>query len=38
MIPHNPNGFTKRIEKLFIAPNDTRTFLEQLPRGYGSSL
>ena len=38
MISRNPNGFTKRIEKLFIAPNDTGTFLEQLPRGYGSSL
>ena len=38
MIPKNPNGFTRRVEKLFIAPNDREQFLEQLPRGYGSSL
>lgn len=38
MVPKNPNGFTKRIEKLFIAPNDMDKFLEQLPRGIGSSL
>ena len=31
MISKNPNGFTKRIEKLFIAPNDMEKFLEQLP-------
>jgi hypothetical protein len=35
MIPKNPNGFTKRIEKLFIAPQDREKFLEQLPHGYG---
>jgi hypothetical protein len=34
MVPKNPNGFTKRIEKLFIAPQDTEKFLEQLPHGY----
>jgi len=38
MIPKNPNGFTKRIEKLFIAPNDMDKFLEQLPHGYGNAL
>jgi len=38
MTPKNPNGFTKRLEKLFIAPNDTEKFLEQLPRGYGNTL
>jgi hypothetical protein len=38
MIPRNPNGFTKRIDKLFIAPHDREKFLEQLPRGYGSAL
>jgi len=38
MIPKNPNGFTKRIEKLFIAPNDMDKFLEQLPHGYGRAL
>jgi hypothetical protein len=35
MVPKNPNGFTKRIEKLFIAPNDMDKFLEQLPHGIG---
>jgi len=35
MIPKNPNGFTKRIEKLFIVPKDIEKFLEQLPHGYG---
>lgn len=34
LIPKNPNGFTKRIEKLFIAPSDREKFLEQLPHGY----
>jgi hypothetical protein len=34
MTPKNPNGFTKRIEKLFISPNDREKFLEQLPHGY----
>jgi hypothetical protein len=34
MIPKNPNGFTKRVEKLFIAPQDRETFLEQLPHGF----
>jgi hypothetical protein len=38
MIPKNPNGFTKRIENLFIAPNDMEKFLEQLPHGYGNIL
>jgi hypothetical protein len=38
MIPKNPNGFTKRIERLFIAPDDMEKFLEQLPRGYGGTL
>ena len=34
MIPKNPNGFTKRVEKLFIAPQDRETFLEHLPHGF----
>jgi hypothetical protein len=34
MTPKNPNGFTRRIEKLFIAPQDREKFLEQLPHGY----
>ena len=34
LLPKNPNGFTRRIERLFIAPNDREKFLEHLPRGY----
>jgi len=34
MTPKNPNGFTKRIEKLFIAPQDPERFLAELPHGY----
>ncbi len=32
--PKSQNGFTKRIQKLFIAPQDIQKFLEQLPPGY----
>jgi hypothetical protein len=32
MIPRDPNGFTKRIEKVFIVPKDIDKFLEQLPQ------
>jgi hypothetical protein len=35
LTPKNPSGFTKRIEKLFIAPQDREQFLVQLPHGYG---
>lgn len=34
LVPKNPNGFTKRLDKLFIAPTDRERFLEQLPHGY----
>ena len=34
LIPKNPNGFTKRTEKLFIAPKDIDKFREQLPYGF----
>ncbi len=34
LIPKNPKGLTKRIEKLFITPKDIDGFLEQLPYGY----
>src|SRR5690349_22557862 len=37
MSPRNPNGFTRRIEKLFIVPNDMGSFLAQLPRTYGNT-
>jgi len=34
LIPKNIDGFSKRIEKLFIAPQDIDKFVEQLPYGY----
>jgi len=34
LIPKDPNGFSKRIDKLFIVPKDMEKFLEQLPYGY----
>ncbi|MBI5951298.1 MAG: hypothetical protein HY865_06555 [Chloroflexi bacterium] len=35
LIPKNPNGFTKRIERLFIVPKDIEKFQEQLsPYGF----
>ncbi len=33
LVPMNPDGFSKRIQKLFIAPKDMQKFLEQLPPG-----
>ena len=37
MTPKYPGGFTKRIEKLFIAPQDRERFLAELPHGYGGN-
>ena len=34
LIPKNINGFSKRLEKLFIVPQDIDNFLGQLPYGY----
>jgi hypothetical protein len=34
LIPKNPKGFTKRVERLFIVPKDIDKFQEQLPYGY----
>ena len=34
MTPKSPNGFTKRIDTLFIAPRDRERFLAELPHGY----
>jgi hypothetical protein len=34
LIPKDPKGFTTRIEKLFIVPQDVDKFVEQLPYGY----
>lgn len=38
MIPKDSRGFTKRIDKLFIAPNNIEKFMEQLPYGYGKAV
>ena len=38
LLPKNPKGLTKRIEKLFIAPKDVEKFLAQLPFGITDSL
>ena len=38
MIPKDPNGFTRTIDKLFIAPNDLEGFVEQLPYGFGEAV
>jgi len=37
LIPKDPKGLTKRIERLFIVPKDIEKFLEQLPHGYRTS-
>jgi len=34
LIPKDIKGFSKRMEKLFIAPQDIDRFMEQLPDGY----
>ena len=34
LIPKDINGFSKRMERLFIVPQDIDKFLEQLPYGY----
>jgi hypothetical protein len=34
MTPKGPDGFTRRIDKLFIAPHDRERFLAELPHGY----
>jgi hypothetical protein len=35
MIPKDPGGFTRRVDKIFIAPVDTEEFVKQLPYGFG---
>jgi len=34
LTPKDPDGFSKRLERLFIVPKDIEKFLEQLPYGY----
>jgi hypothetical protein len=36
LIPKDPRGFSKRIDKLFIVPQNVDKFVEQLPYGYGN--
>jgi hypothetical protein len=38
LIPKDINGFSKRLDKLFIVPKDIERFLEQLPYGYGRQI
>lgn len=35
LIPKDPGGFTRRIDKLFIAPGNLEKFMDQLPYGFG---
>lgn len=37
LIPKDPNGFSKQIDKLFIAPGNVDAFVEQLPYGFGKT-
>lgn len=36
LIPKDPGGFTKRIDKIFIAPRNIKNFMHQLPYGFGN--
>ena len=36
LVPKDPNGFSKQINKLVIVPSNVDAFVEQLPYGYGS--
>jgi hypothetical protein len=38
LIPKDPRGFSKSIQKLFIVPADVEGFMQQLPYGFGSSI
>jgi hypothetical protein len=35
LVPKDPNGFTKRIDKIFIAPSNLEQFIKELPYGLG---
>jgi hypothetical protein len=35
LVPKDPKGFSKQIDKLFIVPRNIDAFVEQLPYGYG---
>jgi hypothetical protein len=38
LVPKDPHGFSKRIDKLFIVPGNVDAFVEQLPYGYGKTV
>ena len=35
LIPKDPDGFSRRIDKLFIVPGNVDAFVQQLPYGFG---
>lgn len=35
LVPKDPNGFTRRIDKIFIAPANLEQFIQELPYGFG---
>jgi hypothetical protein len=35
LIPKDPKGFTRRIDRIFIAPADLEQFMKELPYGFG---
>jgi hypothetical protein len=37
LLPKDPRGFSKSIQKLFIAPADVEGFAQQLPYGFGNA-
>jgi len=38
LVPKDPRGFSKSIQKLFIVPADVDGFLQQMPYGFGNSI
>jgi len=38
LIPKDPKGFSKTIQKLFIVPADVDGFIQQLPYGFGNAI
>jgi len=37
LVPKDPNGFSKQLNKLVIVPSNVDAFVEQLPYGYGKT-
>ena len=38
LVPKDPDGFTRRIDKIFIVPANIEEFVKQLPYGFGQPL